>query len=379
MNYTRIKICHIANVITGKTDGIFTHIKSLVKNLDNIKYEHILIYQGGGIVKDFANEYNFQTFEVPDFSKTFSFKAIKSIIDIAKQNNVDIIHTHAVKSYLYAGLSNFVLNKKLIFNYQGLFIKNNYYYSRFVKILMYSVHFIIALFKKVNIAVAPSKQSKKLLYDETSFFPSIEHYYNGIELINDNEMNNPKLNSDVNNNLLTIGIVARLEYQKRLDRALLMIKELSKLKDNFKVIIYGDGPLEYELQLLANNLGIDRLVEFKGYTADILKKYKDFDILLYTSDWEGLPLSLFESMINSIPVVSTDVGGIKEILIENNCGLVYSKDNLQEGIECLLKLMQNRQLRIIYGKNAVEAVRNKYSIKNFASTFDKIYSNLFYE
>jgi len=368
-----IRICHVVNVITGKTDGVFAHIKSLVRNLNKNKFEQILIYQGGGIVKE---QLNIKIYEVPELSKKFSVKAIIKIIKICRENNIDIIQAHVVKPYLLSGVANFILNKKLIFNYHGLFIKQNKYYNSIGKVLLYSIHIFICLFRKVDLALAPSIYSKKILLEETQLFPKVMHYYNGF---NCNSLIKIKKSVNKIRSIFTIGIVARLEIQKRLDRALIIIKKLTEHVENFRVVIYGDGPLESKLKSLADELEITNFIEFRGYYREIIEEYKNFDILFFTSDWEGLPLSVFEAMANAVPIVSTNVGGIPEILIENNCGFVFDKNNIDEGTNYILKLMNDANLREKMGENGRKAIETKYNIENFIQSFEEFYSDLMNE
>jgi len=372
MNHSKVRICHIVNVITGKTDGVFAHIKSLADNLDKSKYEQILLYQGGGIVKQLLD---IKIYEIPELRKPFSITAIKKIIQISRNNNIDVLHAHVVKPYLYAGIANFILSKKLIFNYNGLFIKESIYYSNVVKTLMLLLHNIICLMHKVDLAVVPSINSMQILLQETHLFPKILHYYNGFTFNEYNVKDNLHCLSKTKGKII-IGIVARLEIQKRLDRAFLIIKRLRDFYDNFQVIIYGDGPLENELKSLIVELDIAQLIEFKGYSNEVVKEYKNFDLLFFSSDWEGLPLSIFEAMASGVPVISTDVGGVKEIIIENQCGFIYPKDDVDAGVKCILALINDPELRIQMRTKAIEAIKNKYSIENFSKTFDQIYSDL---
>lgn len=376
----KIKICHIVNVITGKTDGVFNHIKSLVMNLDPSKYEHILVYQGGDFVRQEAEKLQIKVYEIKEFSKKFSFFVIKKIAEIAKEEKVDILHSHVVKPYLFTGLANFFLNKKHIFNFHGLFILNNVYYNELEKILMFGVHILITIFKKIDLAVVPSKNSKSILLNETKLFPKILHYYNGFVPLYEETLTGKKKNlSNKDGKKFCVGIVARLDTEKRLDRAFRIIKKISEVRTDFEVVIYGDGPLEDKLKILAIELKINDLVKFKGFTQDIINKYKEFDLLFYSSDSEGLPLSIFEAMANGVPIISTDVGGIKEVLLENNCGLVYDKENIDQAVKYILDLMNNEELRSIMSKNAIDAIKNFYTIENFTNTFDKIYSELMNE
>ncbi len=56
--------------------------------------------------------------------------------------------------------------------------------------------------------------------------------------------------------------------------------------------------------------------------------YNYFDVVLFTSDWEGMPLTMWEAMANGVPVVAPDIGGFSEILVENNCGFIYEAGNM---------------------------------------------------
>ncbi len=115
-------------------------------------------------------------------NKKISIKAFKDIYEILKNNNIDIVHTHLIKPYAISGLVNIFLRKKFIFNYHGIFLKNNPYYN-FIERSIYSViHFLIYLFGKVDVVLVPSKRSKELLAKETKLFPEPTVYYNGYNM-----------------------------------------------------------------------------------------------------------------------------------------------------------------------------------------------------
>ncbi len=130
------------------------------------------------------------------------------------------------------------------------------------------------------------------------------------------------------------------------------------------------------MKILSEKLGVSSNCRFYGFVGQASNYIKYFDTILFTSDWEGLPLTYWEAMANSIPIVSTDVGGAKEILVENNCGLVYPTGDIDEGEKALIRLMEDETLRLTLGKNGKIAIQNKYSIKSFKSFFENLYSNL---
>lgn len=368
----KIKICHIVNVITGRSDGVFNHIKYLVKYLNSSKYEHLLIYQGGEDVKIQCEQLGLKYFEMPELNKTFSIKALHRIKNIIKLYDIDIIHSHVVKPYIYSGLLNFSLNKKHIFNYHGIFLKNNYYYSSLQKIIIWLFHLIINLFSKVDLVVVPSKRSIDLLRSETRLFKNIEYYYNPIEIKENKEFNKSQNKSE----LVVIGMIARLEYQKRIDKAIVIMKNLNDMKLNAKLDIYGDGTLKNELKALIKNYCLEDRIELKGFIKNVSEALITFDLILYTSDFEGLPLSLLEAMSYGIPVVASNVGGIKEVIEPFNCGYVYEKYDIQMAVSHIKKIIDDKSIREEFSKNARDAVENHFTIQNFTTKFDNFYSNL---
>lgn len=368
----KIKICHIVNVVTGRSDGVFNHIKYLVKYLDSSKYEHLLIYQGGEAVKIQCEQLGLKYFEMPELNKTFSIKALREIKKIINRNDIDIMHSHVVKPYIYSGLLNFFLNKKHIFNYHGIFLKNNYYYSSFQKIIIWIFHLVINLFSKVDLVVVPSKSSIELLKSETRLFQNIEYYYDPIEINENQEFNRP-LNK---NGLIVIGMIARLEYQKRIDKAIFIMKNLIDMNLNIKLDIYGEGTLVDELKVLIKNYNLEDRIELKGFIKNVSEALKTFDLILYTSDFEGLPISLLEAMSYGIPVVASDVGGIKELIERFKCGYVYEKDDIQMAISNIKKIIDDKSIKEEFSKNARDAAMNHFTIQKFTIKFDNFYSNL---
>ncbi len=373
----KIRVCHICDRITGKADGVFAHLLMLLRNIDNHRFEQIVIYQGGEVVKDELKKFGVKVFIVPGLSKRISIYSLVRILKILRNEKIDIIQTHLLKPYMLAGLINIFHKKKLIFNYHGLFI-DSIFHGFFEKQVLYAIHSLICFTKAVDIAIVPSKFSKQKLETETKLFPKIEIYYNGfdgrldksIDSVIVDELKNRKTNS------FLIGIIARLEIQKRIDLSLLILKKLIESGYSVFFAFFGDGPLENEMKNLSHNLGVNNNCKFYGFVRQASNCIKYFDTILFTSDWEGLPLTYWEAMANSVPIVSTDVGGAIEILVENNCGLVYPIGNIYEGEKAIIRLMEDETLRLLLGQNGKNAIQTKYSVKSFKSFFENLYNEL---
>ncbi|MBD7945775.1 MULTISPECIES: glycosyltransferase family 4 protein [Psychrobacillus] len=145
---------------------------------------------------------------------------------------------------------------------------------------------------------------------------------------------------------VVIVMVARFEAPKKhLD----VIKALAQIKDlQWKMIFVGDGSLKQEVMLATVENELDNRVFFLGNCSDVSSVLKNSDLFVLTSSWEGLPLSILEAMMHSLPVISSDVGGVKEAVSNNKNGFLI-KDNLSD---LLKRLIEDEELRLRMGKKS---------------------------
>lgn len=112
-----------------------------------------------------------------------------------------------------------------------------------------------------------------------------------------------------------------LRQADRTENHALLIKAFAGITAKYpayKLVIYGDGPLRKDLELLASNLGIADKVSFPGYTTEIRKKIERSSLFVLSSDFEGMPNALMEAMALGVPCISTDCkGGGARFLIKN--------------------------------------------------------------
>ena len=265
----------------------------------------------------------------------------------------------------------------MIYNYHGLFI-DNLYNARLDKFIYKRIHSLLNYLNVVNITLVPSYSSRRILMDETKKFKSIEVYYNGYD---DNKVGQiepeiAKFFEALKKTFFVIGIVARIDIQKRIDLALEIAKKLTEKNSNIYFVIMGDGPLEDEMSKKVEVMKLGKKVRMMGYVLNAKLYVKYFDMLLLTSDWEGFPLSIWEAMAARVPVVSTNVGGIKEILETEKCGVIYSRGDVNGAVKAILELISDQKKRKEMGQNGLNAIKRRYNSKAFADFFNNLYSSL---
>jgi L-malate glycosyltransferase len=374
-----IKVCHIVNLITGKADGVYTHLKMIFENSDRDKFQHFLIFQGGDKIENEVRQLGVKVFISESLKKKISLRSFIDIYKFIKENEIDIIHTHLIKPYAIAGLVNIILRRKFIFNYHGIFLSKNIYYGFFEKFVYRMIHFILYISKVVDVVLVPSNRSKELLLNETGLFSEPVVYYNGYPGYRKSAVLNEKLVErikTIKKSKKIIALIGRLEIDKRINKALSIVKNLILKGEKVHLLIFGDGRLMNYIQNIIDEEKLNEHIDLLGYVEGLNNYYKFFDLVLFTSDWEGMPLTMWEAMANKIPVVAPDVGGFKEILEENNCGIVYDSQNLNEAEDILFGLLNNEEDRIKMGENGLTAVIGKYTSQGFIESFEEIYTNL---
>ena len=130
--------------------------------------------------------------------------------------------------------------------------------------------------------------------------------------------------SSKQNSALSIAIAGRLSPVKRID---IFIRTAQHMKQshpelNLSFHIYGDGPLREELEQLSKQLQTTDIVHFERHCTNIKEALDKTDILLMTSDQEGLPMILLEAMATRVPIVAHAIGGIPNLLDYGKCGIL---------------------------------------------------------
>jgi glycosyltransferase involved in cell wall biosynthesis len=132
--------------------------------------------------------------------------------------------------------------------------------------------------------------------------------------------------------------VGRLVKQKEYPNLLRAIERLGR--DDFVVLIAGEGPLQQQLQEECIQLGLSEQVRFCGAREDILDLYQAADAFVMSSGYEGLSVALLEAASMGLPAVVTNVGGNPEIVVDNVTGYLVSPGNPPELAAAMRRLME---------------------------------------
>lgn len=135
----------------------------------------------------------------------------------------------------------------------------------------------------------------------------------------------------------TLLFVGRIASQKRLD---IILQAVSRTKEHWKLIIIGDGDEKDDLPELIELLHIENQVVLKGWQANPWESAEDISALVMASDFECLPMTALESLASGIPVISTPVDGIIEIIKPGVNGFLYPFEDI-DGLTNILDAMSD--------------------------------------
>ncbi|MEI7595927.1 MAG: glycosyltransferase [Bacteroidota bacterium] len=186
---------------------------------------------------------------------------------------------------------------------------------------------------------------------------------------------------------IAIGIVGRIVPIKN---HAMFLKSIALLKEktqrNIRVFVVGDGELINEVVANTTELGLDYTffdanykkasITFTSWIKDIDEVNAGMDIIALTSLNEGTPVSLIEAQASNKPIVTTDVGGIANVVIPNKTAFLCESGNHEQFADYLLQLVDNDQLRIDMGIEGWDFVREKFHYQRLVNDMKNFYNRL---
>ena len=340
-----------------------------------------------------ADEMGIKPALIPDMGRSIDpfkdYKAYKKVQKIIKDFKPDIVHTHAAKPGAVGRLAASSLKiPAIVHTYHG-----HVFHSYFGRL---KTNFIINteryLAKKTHALIAISDQQKTELTEDFRIadktkFKVIPLGFELKKFSESQEEKRKKFRQEfvLAHDEIAIGIIGRLVPIKNhnlfLDGINYVLKTTSK---KIKAFIIGDGETRQALEDKAEKLKIpfsedhdpNASLIFTSWRKDIDVINAGLDIITLTSLNEGTPVSLIEAQAANKPIVSTRVGGISDIVLENETALLSGVHDVTSFQENLLRLVENDELRNSFKKKGADHVQKKFSVERLANDMAGLYYEL---
>ena len=178
---------------------------------------------------------------------------------------------------------------------------------------------------------------------------------------------------------VAIAIVGRLVPVKDHGFFLDAIERVLQMTEQpIKVFIVGDGMERAKIRERVDMINVEHgeKVMMTSWIKDIAEFNSGMDIMCLTSRNEGTPVSLIEAQASGIPVVSTDVGGVRDIVLEGDTGYIVPKGDLEEYVKKMLDLIENEKKREFMSQNGWPFVRGKFHYERLVREMEEYYKEL---
>lgn len=273
-----------------------------------------------------------------------------------------IIHIHlswwvsAVRKFPFFLIA-FLFKKKIIIHV----------HSGAEKIIKNKVKFIYRIyFLKAEYTIVLAESIKDKLLDRYNF--------KNIQVIYNPGINVEKKSGFKKKNILFAGTLYSVKGYSDLIRA---FAEVVKSHPDWTLTLAGNGEID-KARLLCNELGITENVNFTGWIfgkeKDVL--FSESSIFCLPSYSEGFPMAVLDAWVYGLPVITTPVGGLTDVIVDNQNALLFQPGDIESLTNCLIKMISDQNYRNFISNNSKQMANTIFNIETIVTEVDKLYSEI---
>ena len=174
----------------------------------------------------------------------------------------------------------------------------------------------------------------------------------------------------------TIGVAARLAPVKGISFLIGAVSQLREKIPHLRLVIAGDGPERPKLETQVRASGLEKAVTFSGWIDDVASQLSNWDLYVQPSLAEGLGISVLEAMAAGIPIVASDVGGLKEVIDDGATGFLVPPRDIGALAERIDQLASDASLRAGMGDAARAHVIEQFNLERESQAIRAAYEKL---
>jgi L-malate glycosyltransferase len=298
-------------------------------------------------------------------SKRFDWGAVRDLANLLRRERIDLVHTHLYHANLYGRLAAWRAGVPAIATVHNTYTRPKLHRRLINRLLSRASSRVIAVSEDIRrdlIRYDGVRPDKILTITNAIDIARIETPISRQEA---------RQRLGIPDHVLAIGCVARLEEQKGhrfLLEALTVLKGIP-----LRVFFVGDGRLRQTLEEQAVSLGVAQSTTFLGTRQDVPEILKALDVYVMPSLWEGLSIAMLEAMAAALPVVISDVGGVSQVVGNDEYGIRVPPGNAAELARAIRSLCAEPQRRAALGARAKQRVLENFSLDAMLRELTKVY------
>jgi len=353
------KVIHV--IPTLGFGGAERLVLDLLKKIDREKYDlrMVAMVRGGGMEPVYRE--TGVPLEIFYKKGILGLKVFFKLIKYFRSEKPDIVHTHLFGADVWAGLAaRFAKVPHIAKTEHNL----NLAEGGFKKWVKKNTAF---LFDKM-VAISPAVV-EYMIEAEKMPKEKIKIIYNGIDVsrFSKKEANNYSETPQLIN-------VSRLEKQKGHKNLIMALEKIKNI--DWQMNFVGDGSLRTELENQVRDAGLSERVKFLGNREDVPELLQKSDIFIFTPLWEGLGLAALEAGAVGLPIIATNVDGIKNIFDDNETAQLVEPNKPDALASAIGWAIEHQDKALYMGKLAQKMAQEKFSIERMAEEYEHLYESL---
>lgn len=381
-------ITHIFNssIVSGPEMLVLPALKKLDVPVSIIFLTELRLYEQSQRPIEYAKSLGHNVYSVPVRSRwdREAFLQLRRVLDTI---NPEIAHAHDVKASLYLYQAKKIrkgFHPKTVSTHHGAAYRKGI-------IRLYEEYYVRNVLPHFDFVLAVCSQDKQSMIRRGIAIEKVAVHLNGIDKEKIVVEGRSRISQSIRsswkekftalphaNDAYFLGAVARLSPEKRHDKMIMLLRELNlpgRLDKQVVLLCFGTGKEEERLRKLAHDLDVEKFVFWMGYSNSISSEMAGFDLLLCLSDGEGIPINLLEAGWSGTPVLSTQVGGIPDLISTSRVGYLVDKSDSHGTIaKILINALKNPQDLERKGKAYQDLVCTRFSQKAWLHRLNEVYA-----
>ena len=344
----------------GGTENVILQLCETFKPFVN----NIVVCSCGGVNEKKLKELNIKHYTIPDIENknpSCILTVSKMLKKIIKNENITVVHTHHRMAAFYVAFLK-IYKKCLFINTSHNTFDNKVKFTRYA-------------YKHANLVACGEMVKKNLV--ETFGLPEkqVTVIHNAVKPFVDQIKVDPFIKQLHDEGFYVVGNIGRLSEQKGMEYFINAIPTVKLCMSNVKFVIVGTGEDEKKLKDLVTELDLKDDCYFLGYRSDVQNLMSQLDLVVLSSLWEGLPLTPIEAFSVGRTVVATAVDGTVEIVNDGINGYLVSPKNSLEIAEKVVEVLQNKELRNSFEKEALQTYEDDFSSNQLKNSYKSYYES----
>jgi glycosyltransferase involved in cell wall biosynthesis len=380
----KIKILRI--IARLNIGGPAIHVINLTHYLNDEQFESKLITgkeaDHEGNMFHLAREKGVEPIMLPELGRELhplkDLVTLWKLYRIIRREKPDIVHTHTAKAGTLGRLAAKLAGVKIIVHTFHGHIFHSYFGTFKTKVFLW-IERLLARWTTKVIAIS-ARQEQELIELKVAPAAKFTVIPLGFELEKFKNLQRTgylRRQFGIADDVKLIGIIGRLVPIKNHALLIPILQEiLKRYTYPVKIMIIGRGELESAFKDLIHQAQLDQYFIFAGWQQDLPKVYPDLDVVVLTSLNEGTPVALIEALACGVPVVSTNVGGVGDIIRDGERGFLEDKADVKKFAEDIFRLLKDAPLRHKFSEQGKTFIQNTFSVERLVADIRGLYLQL---